>query len=60
MNHVPLSLTNQSFSSYLCKPLVVKKSKSLQPGYCKFVYIVCNENEICKIEEIPIKAPELN
>tara|TARA_B100001996_G_C18238543_1_gene430437 strand:+ start:82 stop:273 length:192 start_codon:yes stop_codon:yes gene_type:complete len=63
MNNIklaPLNLVNRSFTSYLCKPMKENKSKTIEPGYCKFVYIVCNEDEICKITEIPLSSPDVN
>lgn len=59
--HLPLNLVEQRFNSYLCKPTINLKSKKVEPGFCYFVFIKCDEKEAFTIEEFPspFKSPPI-
>jgi hypothetical protein len=47
--------SNVQTTAYICKPAVIQKTKEprkLEPTKCKFSYIVCDNNELCKIQEL--------
>lgn len=57
-----LDLSNQSISAFLCKPAIVqyKDAAKLEPGICKYVYVQCNSQELCRIAEIEfLQAPAI-
>ena len=58
-----LDLFNQTITAYLCKPTIVqyKDAAKLEPGVCKYVYMQCDSQELCKLDEIELvpKAPSI-
>ena len=57
-----LDLSNQTLSAFLCKPVIVNVSqvRKLEPGICKYVYVQCDSQELCRIAEIEFpQAPSI-
>lgn len=48
-------ISNIATPAYVCKPAVIQKAqqpRKLIPTKCKLTYIICDSNELCKIQEL--------